>query len=261
MGNKTLLAVNGLNFRYVSRTPYVLRGVSLRIHENEVVSILGPNGSGKTTLLKILSRVVEGYEGEVEVFGRSLLSYSLRDYAKLVAYVPQEEHVPFPFTVSEYVLLGRTPHMGLLALSQEDLLKVQEAIARVGLHKISLKKVIELSGGERQLARIARALAQEPVILLLDEPTSHLDISNKVKILKLIRGFSRDKGSVLFTTHDPNEALLTADSVYIMSSGTVVAEGSPKDVIHSDIVKRTYGAEVLEVNVSGHKIIAPTLPD
>lgn len=261
MSERTVIAVKELNYRYEPRAPYVLRGVSLRIYEGEIVSILGPNGSGKTTLLKILSRVVEGYEGEVEVCGKNLLSYGLRDYARLVAYVPQEEHVPLPFTISEYVSLGRTPHMGLLALSRDDLSRVQEAITRVGLHEIRWKKVSELSGGEIQLARIARALAQEPVVLLLDEPTSHLDLGNKVKVLKLIREFSKEGGSVVFTTHDPNEASLIADRVYIISAGTVVVEGPPKDVIHGDIVERTYSAKVLEVNVSGRKIITPAPPD
>ncbi|MEM2004985.1 MAG: ABC transporter ATP-binding protein [Zestosphaera sp.] len=261
MGDEVIVSVRRLSFRYGPRSPYVLRDVSLRMCKGEVVAVLGPNGSGKSTLLKILSRIVGGYEGEIEVGGKGLLSYGLRDYARITAYVPQEEHLPLPFTLFEYVSLGRTPHMGLLVMSQNDVRRVHEAITRVGLQNIYRRRVSELSGGERQLARVARALAQEPTILLLDEPTSHLDLGNRVRVLKLIRGFARSGGAALLTTHDPNEALLIADRTYIISSGTIVAEGRPEDVIREDIMRKTYGTEVLEVDAEGRKIIIPTLPD
>ncbi len=237
----------------------VLRGVSLSVSEGEVVALLGPNGTGKTTLLKIVINVLRPLKGKVVINGRDVREYSTSELAKTVAWVPQTEVVTFPFTVREYVLFGRTPHLGLVpVISRHDEEIVESILEELGMSHLSERPVTKLSGGEAQMARIARALAQEPNILLLDEPTSHLDLRNSVRVLQTMVELAKKKNvGILYTTHDPNEAILTADKVYLMSDGKVFQEGRPEDVIRPDNIKRVYGVEVVIQSVNGSYAVVP----
>jgi len=258
MKDKCIIEVKGLNFSY-SRDRLVLRDINLFVNEGEIVSILGPNGSGKTTLLKIMAKSITYSSGHIQVYGKDLKNFEYRDYSRIVAYVPQEEVVALPFNVYEYILLGRTPHINLLFVNRKDRLVVENVIDLLGIRSLRNRLVSELSGGEKQLVRIGRALAQEPRIMLLDEPTSHLDLSNKVRILKLMREMIGNGITIVFTTHDPNEALMISDRVYLLNNGGIVASGAPNEVLSKDLIKRVYNVDIAYVENEHVTAIFPIL--
>lgn len=248
-----MIETKDLFYTYSSTREVVLKKINISIEENRLVALLGPNGSGKTTLLKILSGILSDYTGSVKLLGVELKRFSPRDLARTIAYVPQTENLSMPYTVYEYVLMGRTPYIGLVRISRRDLEKTTEAIKMVGLEDLVNRRINELSGGEAQLARISRALAQEPRVILLDEPTSHLDLRNRVKVLRLIRDLSRRGYTVIFTTHDPNEALRVSDEIYVLNKGSIVAQGPPAEVIDKELIKKVYSVDV-EIFGEGEEI-------
>jgi len=245
MSRDPIIEVKDLYYAYTDSRNFVLKKISMDIYEGEIVSILGPNGSGKTTLLKILARVLNNYSGIIRLRGKDLRKYSLREYSKIISYVPQIETLTIPYTVYEYVLIGRSPYVNLFRVTSRDIRRSLEAIHLVGIEDLINRRVNELSGGETQLVRIARALAQEPKIVLMDEPTSHLDLGNKVKILKLMKILSKSNYTIIFTTHDPNEALSVSDKVYIINKGSIVSSGEPDKVITREMIEKIYSVKTI----------------
>mgnify|MGYP006268752859 CR=1 FL=1 len=239
-----ILRFSGIRFSYQS-TQELLTGVDLALRPGGSLAILGPNGVGKTTLLRIGLGWLRPRAGRVEIADRALESYHRRELGRILALVPQDEHLPFDYSLREYVLLGRTPHLATLDLpGREDHAVAERALETVGLTRLADRSVATLSAGERQLLLLARAIAQEPRALLLDEPSSHLDIGNKSRVLALLRQL-RDRGTgLLFTTHDPQFALNLADQVLVLKEGHVVASGSPEETIQSEILSRTYRTAV-----------------
>jgi iron complex transport system ATP-binding protein len=249
--------VAALRFRY--RVPragednWVVNGLSFDVGSAEVVGVVGPNGSGKTSLLKLLARVYRPNEGTIALFGRNLSTMPQREVARTVALVPQETQQLFPFSVVETVLMGRYPHhhgekwnAGFGWENAEDLAIAEQAMELTDVAHLADRSVTDLSGGERQRCMIARALAQIPRILLLDEPTAFLDLQHQIDICKIIRRLKEERGlTVILVSHDLNLAGQHCDRVMMMNRGTLVCVGTPNEVICRETIRSVYGCAVL----------------
>jgi iron complex transport system ATP-binding protein len=240
----------------------VLCGVDFELREGEVMVLAGRNGAGKTTLLRIATRILAPDAGEVRIDGRSLASHGRRELARVVALVPQETSVPFPFSVAEVVLMGRAPHLGLLGFeSKRDLGIARAAMERLGIDHLADRSILEVSGGERQLAMVARALAQEARILLLDEPTAHLDVNRRLEVLALVRELAGEGRSALVVSHDLGLAARDCDRVALLCEGRILAAGPPAEVLEPALLRRAFGveAEVLHC-ADGSAVVVPRRP-
>lgn len=240
------LRTEGVDFYYYENDGMVLRGVSLELGAGELVSLIGPNGSGKTTLLRVLSGLLMPKRGKVYLDGQDMRVLRRRQIARRVAVVPQELVMPFAFTAYEMVMMGRTPHVRpILGAGPRDHQVVVEKMRLTATLELAERPFNELSGGEKQRVIIAMALAQEPDILLLDEPTVHLDINHQVEILELIKRLNRQEGlTVLATMHDLNLAALYFDRLILLDKGQVVANGSPVEVLREESIRQVFQAEV-----------------
>jgi iron complex transport system ATP-binding protein len=246
-----MLAVHGLRVSYGERQ--ALRGVDLAVSDGEVVGLVGPNGGGKTTLLKAITRSVPLQAGEVLIDGTDATRLGARHLARKVAVVPQNPTLPVGFLAREIVVMGRTPYLRFLDQEgPEDYRRSDEALASLGAADLAYRRVEELSGGERQNVVLARALAQDTPLLLLDEPTANLDIGHQVLIAKLLRRLARDQGvAVLAALHDLTLASLYCDRLLLLAEGRVVAEGAPADVLTPANLRQAYGASVIVVRAEG----------
>ena len=225
----------------------VLKKVNLTVSPGEFFIIAGPNGSGKTTLLKILAGIFRSPAGEVSVMDKPIADYGKREFARVVAYVPQAIGDNFPFTVLQTALMGRTPHLGLLGVERGPDYKIAlDALVFTGLDRLAHRKIDQLSGGERQRVYIARAICQEPEILLLDEPTASLDPAHQIRIMDLMDRLRESRGmTVIMVSHDLNIAAMYADSILMLKEGEVVHRGKPEDVLQPDILEKTYGCKMI----------------
>jgi iron complex transport system ATP-binding protein len=224
----------------------VLRGIDLEVRAGEIVAVVGPNGAGKSTLIRAISGTLAILSGSIRLDGHDLPGLRPAERARLVAVVPQAASLPEAFTVSEIVLMGRTPHLPLWGKeSRRDCQIAWEAIQRTALEEIAERRAGELSGGERQRVVVARALAQEPRVLLMDEATAHLDLKHQVSTLDLIRALARDSGlTVLASLHDLNQVPLFADRVALLAEGRVRVAGPPAAVLTSAHLSEVYGLPV-----------------
>lgn len=249
------LEIYGIRFSYDGRP--VLNEVTFSVKEGEVVGLIGPNGSGKTTLIKCIDRILKPKAGVVLVDGRGMGTMTLQERSWLMAYVPQSAHSVFSSTVFETVLLGRKPYISW-GLSQRDKEVVSQAIYLMGLENYTLRQFNELSGGERQKVLITRALVQEPEILLLDEPTSNLDLRHQIEVLNIIRRVAREKGmTVLMVMHDLNLAARFSDRLILLREGKVWDGGTPAEVLTPENMRQVYGIEAIIYRNSGHTHIIP----
>jgi len=250
------ISVENLRFRYPNSDADTLKGISLEIPDGKVTALLGPNGSGKSTLFKVLLKILLPYEGRIYVDGEDVSGFDRNRLSRVIAWVPQEEDTFFPYTVLEYVLMGRAPHLGFFSLpSRNDEEIVNKVLRQLGLSSLAHRKVPSLSGGEKRMVSIARALAQESNILILDEPTAHLDLGNKARVLRIIRRMADSGRTVVFSTHDPNEVSLVADRVAIMNGGEIVSEGTPATAIARDILEKIYGVRVIVSELNGKPVV------
>ena len=256
MSPQGIVSVMGLCFSYNGSGKPVLRDLSLEIPGAAVTAILGPNGSGKSTLLNIVLGMLVPQKGTVLIDGKRRGAQSHSAMSQMVGLVPQEEYFPFGFSVLEYVLLGRAPYLGLLERpGQADHQVAWAALETAGLTALAGRLVPSLSGGERQLATVARALAQQPRILLLDEPTSHLDLSNKSRVMGVIRSLAQAGATIVLTTHDPNVATAVADQVVLLRRGQTVAVGPMEAVLNSENLSATFGLPVEVTCVRGRPVV------
>jgi iron complex transport system ATP-binding protein len=244
-----------LSFAYGARP--VLQGVALEVARGAMLALAGPNGSGKSTLLALLAGTRRPRTGSVELLGRPLASYERREIARLVAVVPQDTTVTFPYTVAEMVLMGRAPHRPLLALEgARDVAVAERVMAETGILDLAGRRITELSGGERQRVIVARALAQEPAILLLDEPTTHLDLRHAAEILDLVAAVNRTRGvTVVAVLHDLTSAAVYFERVVFLRDGAIVADGPPRGTITVDTIRRVFDTDV-RVDVDGDGVPA-----
>lgn len=226
--------------------PFALAGVSFALAPGEILGVIGPNSAGKTTLIRLLTKVLEPARGEIRLDGRSLTALTRWELARHVAVVSQEAPPGLPFTVAELVLMGRYPHAPRRFFeSAEDLAIARRTMALTGIAELAEAPVDSLSGGERQRAILARALAQEPKLLILDEPTAHLDLRYQAECVALLQSLNRDRGlTVLLVSHDLNLATAVADRLLLLADGRVAGLGPPADVLDEALVASVYGCAV-----------------
>jgi iron complex transport system ATP-binding protein len=240
----------------------VLSAVNLHVEPGVVMGILGPNGAGKSTLLRTLSGELPSLGGETYLLGQQLSLLSPKDRASAVAYVPQEEPTDFGFTALEMAAMGRIACSNGLFESDEDLAVAREALAEVDAGHLSRRIYRQLSGGEKQRVLIARALAQKASILLLDEPSAHLDLAHQGLLIRVLRTFAERGGAVLIAVHDLNLAGVLADHAVLLHDGTVSTSASIRDVLESDHLDVVYGNRLQRITVGADRIlIVPSLTE
>jgi iron complex transport system ATP-binding protein len=253
------LTIDGLDVSYGSRA--VLHAATLHAPAGELLGLLGPNGSGKSTLIKTVVGINRPRAGTVRWHGTDLLTLPRRELARLVAYVPQQADAPFSLTVFDAVMLGRTPHTGIRPRAV-DVQHVEDALRRLGLETLADRSVGELSGGQAQRVLIARALAQDPTVLLLDEPTSALDLRYQLETLRLARDVTREHGAAgVIAIHDLNQAARFCDKVALLRDGRVVAHGTPQEVYSADLIGSVYGIEAEVSDYRGFPEVRPALAE
>jgi iron complex transport system ATP-binding protein len=256
-----MLDVKTLAFGFPGRT--VGHDVSFTLGAGEVLCVLGPNGGGKTTLFRTLLGLLEPHGGSIHIEGAALSSLSRGEIARRIGYVPQGHLAYFAFTVREFVLMGRTAHLGVFsAPGRKDQNVAERSLESLGIAPLAEKPVTEISGGERQLALVARALAQEPKLLVLDEPTASLDFGNQVRVLERIGALARSGIAILFSSHDPDHAFLCAQRALLLAEGRVLEIGVPRDVIRPDTLERMYrvSVQVLPLPGGGHTCLPAIRP-
>jgi ABC-type cobalamin/Fe3+-siderophores transport system ATPase subunit len=258
-----MLKIEDLSASYDSRR--VLRGVSLKVQSGEVVALIGPNGSGKSTLIRAVSGVIPVEAGRVRTNGDDLLALSPMQRARYLAVVPQAVSLPPAFTVWETVLLGRTPYLNFLgSASVADEEMARRSLERVDALDLVERRVGELSGGEQQRLLLARALCQSTPILLLDEPTAHLDLQYQVSLLELVRSLAHhDDLAVLLALHDLNLAARYADRVALLVEGGIKAVGEPEQVLRPELISQAYGwpVQVVRHPFLDSPLVLPDAPD
>ncbi len=240
---KTVIELINVSTGYESKT--VLKDVNIRLESGEITCLLGPNGVGKTTLFKTLLGFIHPSIGQIYINGINLNKLTPKEYAKHVAYVPQAQHTPFPYTVKDVVLFGRTVHLRTFASpGKKDKIIAEKSLELLEVSHLADRLYTELSGGEKQMVIIARALAQEASFLVLDEPSSSLDYGNQIKIIKKIKALERESIGILMSTHSPDHAFMLGSKAIILNNGKVFAHGSPDKIVTQEILKEIYGVNV-----------------
>jgi len=260
MGKSMMLEINGLSCGYGKRV--ILRGVSFVIKPGEFMGIIGPNGSGKTTLLRAITGLLRPFEGTISLEGRETHEMARRELAQKVAVVTQLPEATPPFSVEEFVLMGRVPHWGRFQLLEtaKDVEKAERAMALTGIEYARDCRMGELSGGEQQLAFVARALAQKPRLLLLDEPTAHLDIGHQGQIMDLLRQLNKEQSlTIAVVLHDLALASLYCQRLILLHQGRLRKIGPPKRVLTKEMVEEVYQTtvSVMKAPETGSPIILP----
>lgn len=242
--SKNLIEANNLKFGYTPDNLF-LKDLSLGVQSADFLGLIGPNGSGKTTILKLLSGFFKPFSGKVFVKGQEIVHLNARARARIMAVVPQFVMSPMPYTVRQVVEMGRTSRLPLFSpLSNEDHEKVEKAISDMDLDALKFHRFNELSGGERQRTIIAAALAQEPELLLLDEPTAALDLGHKIKLMRILKKLQSDGIAVMVISHDIELMARYCERLVLLHQGIVIAGGRASEVIRPDLIKQAYGCEV-----------------
>lgn len=241
------MAIAANNLSHSFGEDLILRNVSFQVPKRDFFIIIGPNGSGKTTLMKIIAGILTSQNSELKILNRSINQYHRKALARTIAFVPQMLFVDFPFTVTEIVLMGRSPYLGILGLEEKEDMKIaRKAIAFTGLENLAHRKLDQLSGGEQQRVFIAKAICQEPDIILLDEPTASLDLAYQVRIMDLMEQLKTEKGiTVVMVSHDVNLAAMYADHLLLLHKGQVLCQGLPDEVITYQTLEAAYGCTLL----------------
>jgi iron complex transport system ATP-binding protein len=238
-----LLEVNDLTCGYKNQA--IIKNVSFTLANGEILCIFGPNGVGKTTFFKTLMGFLKALNGEILIKQQGLLQMERKKVAKYIAYIPQAHQMAFAFKVIDVVMLGRIAHMGRHKNpSAFDYDKAWAALERLQITHLGEKLYTQISGGERQMVLIARALAQDTPILIMDEPTSNLDFGNQIKVMEQIKHLKKQGYAVIMTTHSPDQVLLCGDQVMIFHSGSLLKLGTPKDIMTPQLIKEIYDVEV-----------------
>jgi iron complex transport system ATP-binding protein len=253
----TLLQIQDVRFTYSGSRQSVLDGLTLTIQEGEPLAILGPNGSGKTTLLHLILGWLKPAKGSLHLNGKRFSEYSRRELGQLLALVPQNEPVNFEFSALDYVLFGRAPYLAPLEQpSADDRSIAFAALEKVGLSALANRSIMAMSGGEKQLLLIARALAQQSKTILLDEPTTHLDLGNKARLTNLLRELAREGHNLIFTTHEPDFALALSERTLMMQKGQILYDGETSAVINSASLTDLYASPVEVIAHEGRFLIS-----
>ena len=240
-----ILEIKNAGLAYQTAGQAVFEQINMSVNPGEILCILGPNGVGKTSLLKCISGLLQLTSGTVFCKGEDVFKMNRSLLARVVAYLPQMHNPVFAYTVFDTVLMGRTPYLGYFSFPDAgDEKKAWQAIESLGIGHIAQKAYTEISGGERQLVLFARVMAQEPELIILDEPTSHLDYGNQLKILALIQHLSKQGTAIIMTSHNPDHAFMVADRVGVMIEKGIQKIGKPEEVITPEILFSMYGVKV-----------------
>lgn len=237
------MKVENLHFSYGSHE--VLKGVSFGVEDSGFVSVLGPNGAGKSTLFRCMLGLLEPSEGSVHICGRNIRQMPPAELAHRVAYIPQSHTPVFNFSVFDMVLMGTTAQLSRFsAPGKKEAALAEAAMERIGISHLRNRGCGSISGGERQLALIARAMAQQAKILVMDEPSASLDYGNKLRLMETVKGLTREGYTVIQSTHDPDQAYLYSDRILALYDGKLLAQGTPRETISSSLISTLYGVDV-----------------
>ena len=241
------VAINTNGLSHFFGNNQVLKDLSFSIPRGDFFIIIGPNGSGKTTLMKIISGLLKHQSGQLEILGRFIEDYSRKKLAQTISFVSQMVAVDFPFTVTEIVLMGRSPYMGMLGVEdQKDLEITKQAIRFTGIEHIAHRKMDQLSGGEQQRVFIARAVCQQPDIILLDEPTASLDLAHQVRVMDLMERLKEESGTtIVMVSHDVNLAAMYGDQLLLLNQGRIECQGRPDEVLTFNTLENVYQCTLL----------------
>lgn len=254
--NTALLTFDHIRFGYSPKNAAVLPDLCLEVQPGTVTAILGPNGAGKTTLLHLVLGWLKPQAGEIRLEDKPLDRYPRNELGRRIGLAPQSENVAFDYSLLEYALFGRTPYLRPLEMpGPEDVDIAWKALERVGLGHLAHRRITGLSGGERQLGLVARALAQQPRLLLLDEPTSHLDLANKARLIQILRRLNAEGVTILLTTHEPEVASALATDLILMREGRVRQVGPLAQALTAANLSALYGVPVEVVDVHDHRVV------
>ena len=250
-----MLEVKNLRFRY---NGFEVKA-NLNVEDGEILTLLGPNGSGKTTLLRCIYGTLKPETPCVYLDGRDVHSMDLRERAKRIGYVPQTHNPSFPYTVLELVVMGRASQISAFqSPSDEDYRVAMESLKLVGIENLAYRPYTQISGGQLQLALIARALVQNPRVILFDEPTAHLDFKNQIRVLEMIRKITAERRvATILTLHDPNLAGMYSDRIALVKDGEIYAVGRPGEVMTENELNYVYGIGVKVISVDGFRFVLP----
>ncbi|MDO5845066.1 MAG: ABC transporter ATP-binding protein [Methanocorpusculum sp.] len=254
--------VQNLEFAYGKHSPLVLKDVSFSTNDGDLLAVLGPNGVGKSTLFKCILGFVKNYSGEIYLNGTDIRTLTYKQIAKHIAYIPQSTYPVFNYEVLDVVLMGLTSSLKLLSSpKKEHINTAREALKSLGIAHLEHAGYGEISGGERQLTLIARALVQKSKILIMDEPTANLDYGNQFRVMQRVSNLARDGYTIILSTHNPDHAFLYANRVVMMQGGKIIADGSPENVLDAELIKNVYGVDVnietFENTKRTHKLCIP----
>jgi len=254
------LTVNNLSFGYAGGS--ILKNVDLNVGLGELVAIVGPNGSGKSTLLKCINRILKTKPNSILIDGQDTSKLTIKELSKLMGYVPQTSISAFPFTVFDVVMMGRKPYVHW-SIGERDNDIVFQMMTLLGIDHLAMRQFSELSGGEQQKVIVARALAQQPQILLLDEPTSSLDIRHQLEILCILKGLTQSKGhAVIVSIHDLNLASRFCDKLFMLKRGCIYAMGTPEEVLTAQNIEAVYGIKAdVSTSITGKPVVMPLVSD
>jgi len=252
---KPIISVKDLHFSY--KNHHVLSGINLELYKGEIVSLLGPNGCGKSTLIKLILKLLHG-KGDITIDGKSLNNYSHKDIASHVAYIPQYNNTPFNYSALEMVVMGRVSKLDFFSLpSSNDYEIAKMALEKVGIENLRDRAFGQLSGGQKQMVLLARAIAQEVNVFIMDEPVAGLDYGNQVRLLELISELGSQGYTFLKTTHYPDHALLVSSRVVVMNGGVVISDGAPEDVISQQMIEDVYNIKADIIMHDAHRRCVP----
>lgn len=260
--NEPSLSVAGLSYSYEKKGRKVLQEISFSAKEGDLMAVLGPNGVGKSTMFKCILGFFKNYSGEVKLNGTDVRQMTHKEIARCVAYIPQSTYPVFNYEVLDVVLMGLTSHISLLqAPKKEHIEAAEEALKSLGIAHLAHAGYGEISGGERQLALIARALVQKAKILIMDEPTANLDYGNQFRVMCRISDLAREGYIIILSTHNPDHAFLYANRVIMMFGGKVIADGVPNEVLDAKLIREVYGVttkiESFEDESGRHRMCIP----
>lgn len=237
------LEVKNLSFSYGDRL--IIDDISFKVQDNQLISVLGPNGVGKSTLFKCILGLLKKYKGNIFVAGKNIKDFNISEMAKLIAYIPQAHYPSFNYSVFNMVLMGTTVQVSSVSSPGKKQIELAEtALERLGINHLKDRGYMQISGGERQLVLLARALVQEAKILILDEPTSNLDFGNQIKVLEQIKDLTKEGYTVIQSTHNPDQTFLFSDTILAMKEGRILKWGKPEDIFSEDLIQSLYDVDV-----------------